>query len=463
MNVELPDGTIIEDIPEGTTRAQLAAKLKANGMHVPDEWMQGAQPESGGVGGDTGKLGLGEAALSIGSGTLGSAVGGIAGLIGAALPGEPGQGARVAQRVQQAMTYEPRTESGRNVTQAVSYPFVKLGELADYAGGKVSEGTGSPLLGTAANVAVNMAPALIGGAARPYVNKGVAASAAELKRNAIKNDTIQRAQAEGLVTYPDGLVGQGLMKAGGIRNVEQKASIQNAEKAADIGRREAGLGPDQPMSTANFAKAREDMSGPYKEVAAMSPNAAAALETLRQARYDAQKWHRFYRRSEDPRAEKRADRFDAIATQQERLIDSIAQGSKNPNLLQQLREARTNIAKNMDVERATNAATGEFDPQVIGRMYEANPNRFSGGLETIGRFANTNPKMTQPPIRTGTPKDPSGGIPMARGAASSMSLWKMLQPGVPHPGLGIRIADVATRNPYALGVAPALGLRPPEE
>lgn len=34
MNVELPDGTTLTDIPEGTTRAQLRAKLEANGYDV---------------------------------------------------------------------------------------------------------------------------------------------------------------------------------------------------------------------------------------------------------------------------------------------------------------------------------------------------------------------------------------------------------------------------------------------
>lgn len=39
MNVELPDGTVVEDVPEGISRADLATKLKANGMAVPSEWL----------------------------------------------------------------------------------------------------------------------------------------------------------------------------------------------------------------------------------------------------------------------------------------------------------------------------------------------------------------------------------------------------------------------------------------
>ena len=43
MDVRLPDGTIIQNVPDGTSKADLVAKLQKNGMQVPSEWMQ-AQP-----------------------------------------------------------------------------------------------------------------------------------------------------------------------------------------------------------------------------------------------------------------------------------------------------------------------------------------------------------------------------------------------------------------------------------
>lgn len=42
MDVRLPDGTVIQNVPEGTTKADLVAKLKNNGMAVPSEWLQSA-------------------------------------------------------------------------------------------------------------------------------------------------------------------------------------------------------------------------------------------------------------------------------------------------------------------------------------------------------------------------------------------------------------------------------------
>lgn len=39
MDVRLPDGTVIKNVPDGTTKADLVAKLKSNGMQVPAEWI----------------------------------------------------------------------------------------------------------------------------------------------------------------------------------------------------------------------------------------------------------------------------------------------------------------------------------------------------------------------------------------------------------------------------------------
>ena len=44
MDVRLPDGTIVRNVPDGITKAELAGKLRSNGMNVPDEWM--AEPPS---------------------------------------------------------------------------------------------------------------------------------------------------------------------------------------------------------------------------------------------------------------------------------------------------------------------------------------------------------------------------------------------------------------------------------
>ena len=46
MDVRLPDGTIIKGVPEGTTKADLVAKLQRNGMAVPAEWLEPSRPKA---------------------------------------------------------------------------------------------------------------------------------------------------------------------------------------------------------------------------------------------------------------------------------------------------------------------------------------------------------------------------------------------------------------------------------
>lgn len=91
MDVRLPDGTVIKNVPEGTTRAQLVQKLQANGMAVPQEWMtQPSQqapatvydPTEGMSGFDKFAAGLGKAMVDVGRGVrqyLPESVGGLSG------------------------------------------------------------------------------------------------------------------------------------------------------------------------------------------------------------------------------------------------------------------------------------------------------------------------------------------------------------------------------------------------
>ena len=42
MDVRLPDGTVLRGVPDGTTKAQIVAKLQANGKPIPAEWLADA-------------------------------------------------------------------------------------------------------------------------------------------------------------------------------------------------------------------------------------------------------------------------------------------------------------------------------------------------------------------------------------------------------------------------------------
>lgn len=85
--------------------------------------------------------------------------------------------ADVVHGVAGAMTYQPQTVSGQHLTNAAIYPFEKLQQAGQYVGGKTLDATGSPVLATVADTAVNVLPmALPMKAAEP---KGVLGRAAD--------------------------------------------------------------------------------------------------------------------------------------------------------------------------------------------------------------------------------------------------------------------------------------------
>ena len=75
-------------------------------------------------------LGGGEAALQAATGLGATALGGLAGIAGSVLPGEPGQGARWSQAVQKAGTYQPKSSAGQLASEMLSAPLTLASEYA---------------------------------------------------------------------------------------------------------------------------------------------------------------------------------------------------------------------------------------------------------------------------------------------------------------------------------------------
>jgi hypothetical protein len=137
MDVTLPDGQVIKDVPDGTTKTQLAAKLNANGFKVPTEWL-GTIPAPA----PSGLQHLGDAASLIashpfttGAGMLENAVSGIGGTVGKL-------GGRLADLVtgtpnnrsdswQQALQYQPRTAAGQQIQQLTGQEGQAIGSAVD--------------------------------------------------------------------------------------------------------------------------------------------------------------------------------------------------------------------------------------------------------------------------------------------------------------------------------------------
>lgn len=494
MNVELPDGTVIQDIPEGTTKAQLAERLTANGMKVPKEWMAPPPEKSGLRSFAEGNLGALEAGAALGTRAVSGLVGMGAGVAGLVLPGERGQGQRYMDKAREYLApYEPQTEAGKNIMQGIDVPLGKVGQATRAAGEYVADKTDMPYAGAVTEQTLNYLPALVSRGARPLVDSSIAKVGKAASRNARYDETLAAAQKEGFLIPSDTMVGKTATSIGGKAASAQEITLHNQEVANKIARREAGLAEDEQITEKTLKAARDGpMSEPYREVAALSPVAAKALEALKVARVEAKNWRKHYEQSADPRSLKKAQKFEQKADAQETIIDRVAQGSKNPDLLAELQASRKALAKNYDVERATNKGDGNIDPAYIGQRLDAGA-PMSEGLQLIGRFAQgPGKKVSREAAKVGLPGAAHiqagvsilgaiegyhaggwpgalmGGLayPTAVGLGRAVSLSKFAQPKAgTTPGLGLKLMDVGTR-PIASGAAaltPSLGLQPPRE
>lgn len=108
-------------------------------------------------------LGGYEAAAQAATGMVAAPVAGLVG-IGQGLKNLVSPGMSAGDRVEQvadALTYQPRTQSGRDVSGIVNAPTQALARGADVAGEAVSRGTGSPAAGAATNTAIQALPMIL--------------------------------------------------------------------------------------------------------------------------------------------------------------------------------------------------------------------------------------------------------------------------------------------------------------
>lgn len=194
MDVRLPDGTIIRNVPEGTSKADLTAKLAKNGYDVSKldarpsdvpapygENNRAAPAPEENRDNLLGKVfGLVEPAIVMGSGAVAGLAGAAAGLGKAAVKkittGKGSSDAEVNKTVEDvanAITYQPRTQTGAKLSQMAGQALsdsgiagIPLPEL-NAMGRAVSNTTGAVRgLAEATNAPVNAADAAAAAAAK---------------------------------------------------------------------------------------------------------------------------------------------------------------------------------------------------------------------------------------------------------------------------------------------------------
>lgn len=228
--------------PPAWMSAPIVSQAKPVGYGVSD--VLGAAPET---------------TMHLASGAIASPVAGLAGLAtmaGSGLAAGEGSGedvsdaagkaANVVEKVQNALTYQPRTQGGQDLTKVVEYLPQKLGEGANWAGEKTADATGSPAAGAAINTAIQALPAFVLHRALP------AARAAAAPRAATASPAVQAAGSIGIRLTPEeaqsGFVGRAVQSLSGAAKLERENARRNATDVNAAATNQVGLTDTSPAA-----------------------------------------------------------------------------------------------------------------------------------------------------------------------------------------------------------------------
>lgn len=364
---------------------------------------------------------VGETITHLGTGAVAAPISGYAGLLGSILPGPQGQGADWQRQTQEALTYQPRTQQGKEATAAVTYLPEKFAQGTDWLGGAVTDLTGSPELGVAANLAPNAALLMLGvRGMRPSVK-------------AIETTPVTEAFDAGFKLTPTqagrGIVPKALEGLSGTAKMEKLTSIHAAKNTARLIKEELGLPEKQNITVEALEGIRNKEGAAYEAVKSsvktIKPdkkfmedaqalrgdftNAAKeypdlikndAVETLidsitvpaspramveltKKLRKDATSNLKSF---DDPAKRELGFAQRNAATAMENMIDRALTSVGKKDLVSNWRRARQTIAKTHDIEAALNEVTGEVSAEKLGVMHKKGK-PFTGNMEKVAKFA----------------------------------------------------------------------------
>jgi hypothetical protein len=405
-----------------------------------------------------------EAGLTLGTGAIAAPLSGLAGLgtmAGRAMGLTNSDPADVVRRTQEALTYRPRTQGGQDLTNAAAYLPGKFAQGADWAGGKVADVTGSPALGAAVNTGIQGLPLLLG-AKLPGTRAGAAASVAP---------EVADATAAGFKLTPEqaggGIIGRTTQSLSGSAKLERSLSKQNAPVANQLASQDIGIG-GQKLTPANIQAAKSPHNAIYDQVSKLgtvptdakystdianisnrtgsgsfnfdvpagvdrlktgyggvqSFDAADAVAKVRQLRADSSK---NIKAPNDPEQNalgySQRQVAEALENQLDRHVQNLSQTPGSgipPNLVDQLRGARVQLAKIHSVEDAMDGTN--ISPKALAKQQDRGV-PLSGNLKTIANAASNFDRSFQD-ISKIRDSGPFGVLDLGYGAAA----------GLAHPG-----------------------------
>jgi hypothetical protein len=405
------------------------------------------------------QLGAAEGAASLATGAIAAPVAGLSGL-GAAIAKAFGitdaDPAEIIHKVQGALTYEPRSQIGKNAASGVAYPFQKLAQGADFVGGKAAEITGSPAVGAAVNTGIQMAvPFAVSKMAGGIKNsnfvqsrlaKTEAAALEKTQQAANTNRIIGEAKEAGYTLPPTQVnpsmtnkAAEGLSGAPqvAVRAINKNQPVTNALVRKDIGlpddipatrqaladiRAEAGKAYEAVKDVgtitndaqyfqdlSNITKSYDTAATSYKGVAnpiadvvtslkETTVQAPAAIEMVKILRNKADT---AYRTGDAALGKAYRQSAQAIDDSLNRYLAKDAEFFNDPamaGVVAKYQAARERIAKTYTAEKSLNEATANFDARVYGKELDKG-RPLTGDAKKVAEFANAFPRVARLPER----------------------------------------------------------------
>ena len=253
--------------------------------------------------------------------------------------------------------------------------------------------------------------------------KPIGKSPQELQ-NAPRDKVLKEAQKQGYVALPSdvgaGRFSRTLETVSGKFKAEELASARNQQVTNNLTRRYLGIEESTPLTTDTLDALRERAGAVYQQASELPAGQVATtttrslatggktttpvfktgadlIEEIKLARDDARAaWKAFNFGTDKPtQARNAATAADTRVQTLEAQLEQLAKQNKQPELLNQLKRARQEIAKIYTVEKATNPVTGMVDAKTIGRQLDKKA-PITGDLALVGKFAKTFPKVNKP-------------------------------------------------------------------
>jgi len=260
------------------------------GNSVPADDLPGEQKRSLGL-----VKGVGEAALSIASQTAALPVQAAVSVY-ELLTAPPGQKVSRANqataRVGQAMTYQPGTVTGKNISDIANLPGEKIGEFGTWLGDKTVEKTGSAGLGAAAAMVPVAAGVLLGEKAPGMVAKSIGKTGEALSKARVANaplDAVAQATFRaGLKISPaevGGQIAQTVRTVAGGPKLDKEVSAFNAGRVQELVKVGLKMHPQDVLDRSALEVERLKALEPYEALRATgvvtaSPEYHAAIANV---------------------------------------------------------------------------------------------------------------------------------------------------------------------------------------